>query len=178
MKKQLYIFSLLILTSAVSSAQLLNQRNDQSNNQNTGLNLKWGTYEKIGKKLYGKEIVHENESHVYVFEREKKSLNFLFFQITKPPGLILSVYSCHDLSLVKLNHIHFPSQGKVKYEYSFLKLIEIKNKLFLFVKAVDTKTDAVKLLAQEISVNGSQQGVIFEIDQGVAIKSSGLFKRT
>lgn len=166
MKKLLYMFSFFIFVTATGGAQT------------SDLGLKWGTYEKIGRKLYGKEIVHENEHFVYVIERESKNINLLFFQIPKPPELVLSVYNSHDLSKVKLNRLSFPKQGKLKYEYSFLKLIEIKGKLLLFVKAQNSKTDAVKLLAQELDSSGVQQGAIFELDEGVATKSPGLFKRT
>lgn len=166
MKKSLYIFSVLIILSMNSYCQA------------PDLKLQWGEYEKIGRKLYGKEIVHENERAVYVIEKQNKSINLLFFRISKPPGLILSAYNSKDLSKIKTNHLSFPKKGKIKYEYSFLKLIEIKGKIILFIKALDKKTDAVKLLAQELSANGAQQGPVFEIDQGIATKSSGLFRKT
>jgi hypothetical protein len=44
-------------------------------------------------------------------------------------------------------------------------------------KRCKKKTDVVKLLAQELSANGTQQGPIFEIDQGVATKPSGIFRK-
>jgi len=176
MGKLLYIFLLLILVSVGSEAQIVD---DVFSERTRGEpSLSWGAYEKKGRKLYGKEVVHENEKYVYVIEKENKSINLLFFQIAKEPGLILSVYNCGELSKVNLSKLSFPKQGAVKYEYSFLKLIEIEKKLFVFVKGLNTKTDAVKLLAQEITVTGVQQGEIFEIDQGIASRSSGLFKKT
>lgn len=146
--------------------------------QQSGVDVKWGEYEKIGRKFYGKEIVHENDSLVYVIEKESKNISLLFFQIPRAPNLILSVYKGDDLSQVSTNRLSFPKKGKVKYEYSFLKLLEIKGKQYLFIKAQDTKTDLVKLLAQEVSAEGAQKGVVYELDQGVATKSPGMFKRT
>ena len=141
------------------------------------LSVRWGNYEKVANKAYGREIVHENEQYVYVIERESKNINFLFFQISKAPALVLSVYKAADLSPVKRNYLSFPSKGKVKHDYSFLKLIESENKLILFFRAQSKKTDAVKLLAQVLDKKGAQQGDIFELDQGMAIRASGLFKK-
>jgi len=170
MKKTLFSFLLLSFVSLVCGAK-------PNGIDSSGLQLEWGKYEKIGKKLYGKEIVYENSDFVYVIEKENKNINLLFFEISKPHGLILSVYRSHGLIIINSNKLKFP-KSDVKYEYSILKLGEIENKLYVFIKAHHPKTDEVKLLVQELASNGTQKGFIYEVDAGVATKSAGLFKKT
>jgi hypothetical protein len=169
MKKILCSFLLLSLVSLVFGAS-------PDGINPSGVALKWGQYEKMGKKLYGKEIVHENDNFVYVIEKENKNTNLLFFEISKPYGLILTVYKSDGLTIVNSSSLSFP-KSEVKYEYSILKLDEIGSKLYLFITAHHPKTDEVKLLVQELADNGQQLGSIYEVDTGIATKSAGLFKK-
>lgn len=140
--------------------------------------LSWGETQKIKRGFYGKEIVYENGKHLFVAEKEDKDIDLLFFQISRPALLHLSAYDVSTFELIKETTIYLPEKKKEKYNYRFLKLLEVNGQLLLFIKAQNEKTEELKLLVQKLSSTGEQKGPFLELEDAGSEKTGILFTKS
>ena len=137
LKKFLSCFLLLLVTFSMDST--------------AQTSIKFGGFERVEKDFFGKEIVLERGTDLFVLDKEDKNIDLVLFQFSKAPFIYLKRFNSTTFEIKNSVRILFPAKKKTKYEYAFMKLMNVNGQLLLFVKAKNSKTKQLKLLVQKLN---------------------------